>query len=80
MFVGFGRFCQRRRLRLISWLCGKPTLKLAHAGIGRHRLCEVLYACDLSLRSSEHLILTRRGFTLLHRTLPKTGSYTFVVI
>lgn len=62
----FGRFCQRRRLRLISGLCGKPTLKLVHAGIGRHWLCGVLYAHGLSLRSSEHLILTRCGFTPLH--------------
>lgn len=66
VFSGLGGFCQRHRLRLISWLCGKPTLKLVHAGIGRHGLCGVLYVRDLSLRSSEHLILTRHGFSLQH--------------
>lgn len=66
VFSGLGGFCQRHRLRLISWLCGKPTLKLVHAGIGRHGLCGVLYARNLSLRSSEHLILTRHGFSLQH--------------
>lgn len=66
VFSGLGRFCLRRRLWLISRLCGKPTLKLVHAGIGRHGLCGVLYAHDLSLRSSERRILTRRGFALLH--------------
>lgn len=58
VFSGLGGFCQRRRLQLISGLCGKPTLKLVHAGIGRHELCGVLYARNLRLRSSEHLILT----------------------
>lgn len=78
VFWALAGLCDRRRLRLISGLSGRLSLKLVHAGIWRQGSAGFVCLPSRLMESSEALILTWSGPTILQHL--QTGPYTAAVI